>query len=113
AVSCALSRRRPAYAGHPRACKGFRRGTAYRIRTGVTAVRGRRPRPLDECGARPKAGGRLAERLPPALGERSVPGTDFSRRAQHWGLTPLLRQAEVIASASISTRYSGPTKPAT
>jgi hypothetical protein len=29
---------------------GVRRSTAYRIRTGVTAVRGRRPRPLDECG---------------------------------------------------------------
>jgi hypothetical protein len=26
--------------------------TAYRIRTGVTAVRGRRPRPLDECGTK-------------------------------------------------------------
>src|SRR3954468_2896126 len=30
--------------------QGFSGGTAYRIRTGVTAVRGRRPRPLDECG---------------------------------------------------------------
>ena len=34
------------------ACAGPLGSTAYRIRTGVTAVRGRRPRPLDECGPR-------------------------------------------------------------
>src|SRR5207253_10271081 len=40
---------------------GARGSTAYRIRTGVTAVRGRRPRPLDECGGRRAAS--LARRL--------------------------------------------------
>jgi hypothetical protein len=48
---------------HLRLKKG---GSAYRIRTGVTAVRGRRPRPLDECATRgcrrPRDGDPAAER---------------------------------------------------
>ena len=41
-----------AHAGNPHEMHGFPGSTAYRIRTGVTAVRGRRPRPLDECGTK-------------------------------------------------------------